>query len=76
MTMMPSRLGRFMTTRRITIARFARASGRNRQYLARLVQGTAQPTASTIKALVIGARIVTNDPSIRANELFPLDDDE
>ena len=74
--MMASRLSRFMAARKIRITRLATASGRHRYFLARLVHGVAQPTALTIKALVKGARKVTNDPSIQANDLFPLDDDD
>ena len=73
---MTSRLLRFMESREIRITHLASASGRHRHYLFYLMRGAAQPTAATIKAVVNGARIVTNDSSVRANDLFPLDDDE
>ncbi len=65
-----------MTARQIRISHLTRASGLSRHFILRLEQGLAQPSVPTIKALVDGARIVTNDPSIKANDLFPLDDDE
>jgi hypothetical protein len=38
--------------------------------------GDAEPTAKSIRRFVTAARLLTNDPSIKANDLFPLDDDD
>lgn len=74
--MRPSRFRRFIDARNLTLAELARESGRHRRWLSLLALGKAQPTAKTIAAVVKAARIATGDRSIKANDLFPLDDDD
>jgi hypothetical protein len=71
-----TRLDRFLTARRIARVRFARATGYSKQQVQRVRFGDAEPTAKSIPRFVKAARLLTNDPSIKANDLFPLDDDD
>jgi hypothetical protein len=56
--------------------KFARATGYSRQQVQRVRFGDAEPTAKAIPRFVKAARLLTNDPSITANDMFPLDDDD
>jgi hypothetical protein len=71
-----TRLDRFLTSRTIARVRFAKATGYSKQQVQRVRFGDAEPTAKAISGFVKAARLLTNDASIRANDLFPLDDDD
>jgi len=71
-----TRLDRFLTVRGIGKLKFAKATGYSRQQVQRVRFGDAEPTAEAIPRYVKAARLLTNNPSIKANDLFPLDDDD
>lgn len=71
-----TRLDRFLTARHIARVRFAKATGYSKQQVQRVRFGDAEPTARAISRFVKAARLLTKDPSIKANDLFPLDDDD
>jgi len=71
-----TRLDRFLIARGIGIGRFAEESGLSRQWLQRVRFGDAEPTAKSIPRFVNAARRLAKDASIKANDLFPLDDDD
>ena len=71
-----TRLDRFLAAREIPKLRFARATGYSRQQVQRVRFGDAEPTAQSIRRFVKAARLLANDPTITANDLFPLDDDD
>jgi transcriptional regulator with XRE-family HTH domain len=71
-----TRLDRFLTARGIEIARFAKETGLSRQWLQRVRFGDAEPTAMSIPRFVKAARLLAKDDTIKANDLFPLDDDD
>lgn len=71
-----TRLDRFLTARRIARVRFAKATGYSMQQVQRVRFGDAEPTAKSIPRFVKAARLLANDPSVTANDLFPLDDDD
>jgi hypothetical protein len=71
-----TRLDRFLTARRIGKLRFARATGYSKPHVQRVRYGEAQPTAEAIPRYVTAARLLTKDRSVKANDLFPLDDDD
>jgi hypothetical protein len=71
-----TRLDRFLTARRIGRVKYAAATGYSKQQVQRVRFGDAEPTAKSIPRFVKAARVLTNDHSIRANDLFPLDDDD
>jgi transcriptional regulator with XRE-family HTH domain len=71
-----TRLDRFLIAKKIPRMKFARATGYSKQQVQRVRFGDAEPTANTIARFVKAARLLTNDSSIKANDLFPLDDDE
>jgi hypothetical protein len=71
-----TRLDRFLTARGIDRSRFARETGYRRQWVLSVRFGDAEPTAKSIPPFVRAARLLTKDRSIRANDLFALDDDD
>jgi len=71
-----TRLDRFLIANGIGIGRFAQESRLSRQWLQRVRFGDAEPTATSIPRFVNAARLLANDDSIKANDLFPLDDDD
>jgi hypothetical protein len=71
-----TRLDRFLAARKIGRLAFARATGYSSQQVRRVRYGEAEPTAKAVPQYVKAARLLTNDNSIRANDLFILDDDD
>lgn len=71
-----TRLDRFLTARGIDRRRFVKETGYSRQWVKSVRFGDAEPTAKSIPAFVRAARLLTNDHSISANDLFPLDDED
>ena len=71
-----TRLDRFLATKKIGRLAFARATGYSEQQVRRVRYGEQEVTAKGIPRYVKAARLLTNDPSIKANDLFPLDDDD
>lgn len=71
-----TRLDRFLVARGIDRTRFARETGYSRQWVLSVRYGDAEPTAGSIPHFVRAARLLTKDRSIKANDLFPLDDDD
>jgi len=71
-----TRLERFLVARGIDRARFSKETGYSRQWVQHVRFGDAEPTARSIPQFVKAARLVANDPTITANDLFPLDDDD
>jgi hypothetical protein len=71
-----TRLDRFLAARGIGIARFVKETGLSRQWLQRVRFGDAEPTAMSIPRFVKAARLLAKDGSIKANDLFPLDNDD
>jgi hypothetical protein len=71
-----TRLERFIVAHGLLPARVGRACGVCRTRLQSWRIGKAWPMLSSIRKLVRGMRLVTNDPTVTANDLFPLDDDE
>jgi transcriptional regulator with XRE-family HTH domain len=71
-----TRLDRFLNARGIGKLRFAKATGYSKQQVQHVRFGDAEPTAEAIPRYVRAARLLTNDDSIKANDLFPLDDDD
>jgi hypothetical protein len=75
-TVPATRLEHFLRSRDISIAELVEASGVCRQRLLLWRVGKVSPLLSSIRKLVKGARHITRDPKVTANDLFPLDDDE
>ena len=71
-----TRLERFIRTRGLFPSDVGRASHLCRQRLQLWRYGEASPMLSSIRKLLQGMREVTRDPTLRANDLFPLDDDD
>jgi hypothetical protein len=71
-----TRLDRFLTARGIGRLRFAKETGYSKQQVHRVRFGDAAPTAEAIPRYVKAARLLAKDQSIKANDLFPLDDDD
>lgn len=71
-----TRLDRFLTATGIGRLRFAKATGYSKQQVQRVRFGDAEPTAEAIPRYVKAARLLAKDQSIKANDLFPLDDDD
>ena len=71
-----TRLEHFIRARGLRPSHVARASDVCRSLLQSWRVGKASPTLTSIRKLVQGMREVTDDPVVRANDLFPLDDDE
>lgn len=75
-TLGDTRLDRFLTARSINRTRFAKETGYSRQWVKRVRFGDSEPTSKAIRCFVDAARALANDGSIKANDLFPLDDDD
>jgi hypothetical protein len=71
-----TRLERFMRSRGLFVSEVVKASHVCRQRLRLWRSGESSPTLSSIRKLVQAMREVTNNPKVKANDLFPLDDDE
>ncbi|HSY50115.1 MAG TPA: hypothetical protein VLC46_14970 [Thermoanaerobaculia bacterium] len=71
-----TRLERFIRSRGLALSDVAQASHVCRQRLKVWRRGESSPLLSSIRKLVRGIRELTADPKVRANDLFPLDDDE
>jgi hypothetical protein len=71
-----TRLERFICSRGLSPAKVAKASDICRTRLQVWRIGKAWPMLSSIRKLLRGIRNLTNDPTVTANDLFPLDDDE
>ena len=71
-----TRLERFIRVRGLFPSQVSEASHVCRQRLQVWCIGKASPMLSSIRKLVRGMREVTHDPTVRANDLFALDDDE
>jgi transcriptional regulator with XRE-family HTH domain len=74
--MATTRLERFIHARGLLPAHVARASGVARSRLQLWRSGKSSPMLTTVRKLVQGMREMTGDPTVKANDLFPLDDDE
>jgi len=75
-TLGATRLDRLLAARGIKRTRFAEETGYSKQYVQRVRFGDSELTAKAIRCFVKAARTLANDPSITANDLFPLDDDD
>jgi hypothetical protein len=71
-----TRLERFIRTRGLLLSEVGNASHVCRQRLLLWRFGKAWPMLTSIRKLVRGMRAVTDDPNVKANDLFPLDDDD
>lgn len=71
-----TRLERFIRSRGLFLSHVVRASHVCRRRLQLWRIGESSPMLSSIRKLVRAMREVTQDPRIKANDLFPLDDDE
>jgi len=71
-----TRLDRFLSARKISRLAFARATGYSSQQVRRVRYGEQEVTAKSIPRYVKAARLLANDASIKANDLFQLDDDD
>jgi len=65
-----------MRSRGLFVSEVVKASHVCRQRLRLWRSGESSPTLSSIRKLVQAMREVTNNPKVKANDLFPLDDDE
>jgi transcriptional regulator with XRE-family HTH domain len=70
------RLEAFIRARGLYQLDVARATGISRQGIHRWCIDADSPTLRNIRKLVRGIRKLTGDRRIKANDLFPLDDDE
>jgi hypothetical protein len=73
--MATTRLESFIKSRGIKPAHLARESGYSRQHLLRIRMGRMEPTRRCIAAIASACRRLSNE-SVRASELFDLDDDD
>jgi hypothetical protein len=71
-----TRLDRFLAVKGINKGEFATATGCSRQHVQRVRFGDSEPTVKSIRRFVVAARLLANDASIKANDLFPLDDED
>jgi hypothetical protein len=71
-----TRLERFIRSRGLFVSHVVNTSHVCRQRLLLWRSGEASPMLSSIRKLVCAMREVTNNPNVRANDLFPLDDDD
>jgi hypothetical protein len=71
-----TRLERIIRSRRLFVSHVVIASHVCRQRLLLWRNGKASPMLSSIRKLVRGMQEVTGDSTLRANDLFPLDDDD
>ena len=69
-----TKLEHFIRARGLFPSEVAMASGVCRQRLQAWRYAKASPMLSSIRKLVRGMRNVSGDPTINANDLFPLDD--
>jgi hypothetical protein len=69
-----TKLERFIRARELFPSEVAMASNVCRQRLQAWRYAKASPMLSSIRRLVRGMRKVTGDPTIKAHDLFPLDD--
>lgn len=67
-----TKLQKFITSRGIKPAHIAKLSGYSRQHLLRLRAGTMEPTRPCIKAVRDACRKLTQNPRLRASQLFDL----
>jgi predicted transcriptional regulator len=65
-----TKLQKFITSRGIKPAHIAKLSGYSRQHLLRLRQGKMEPTRKCIKAVRDACRQLTQQPRLRASQLF------
>ena len=71
-----TRLERFIRARGLFAFQVSEASDVCRQRLLLWRLGKAWPTLTSIRKLVRGLRELTNDPNVKANDLFALDNDD
>lgn len=67
-----TRLENFLKARGIRPAHVAKESGYSRQHLLRIRQGKMEPTRKCIKAVRDACRRLSNEPRLRASQLFDL----
>jgi predicted transcriptional regulator len=70
-----TRLESFIKSRGIKPAHLARESGYSRQHLLRIRMGRMEPTRRCIAAIAAACRRLSGE-SVRASELFDLDEEE
>jgi predicted transcriptional regulator len=70
-----TRLESFIRSRGIKPAHLARESGYSRQHLLRIRMGRMEPTRRCIAAIAAACRRLSGE-SVRASELFELDEEE
>ena len=70
-----TRLESFIRSRGIKPAHLARESGYSRQHLLRIRMGRMEPTRRCIPATAAASRRLSGE-SVRASELFELDEEE
>ena len=71
-----TRLEAFLRARGLYQLDVAQATGVGRQRICRWSSGEDSPRLTNIRKLLHGVRVLTGDRRIKANDLFPLDDDE
>jgi len=71
-----TRLDRFLVAKKIGRLAFAKATGYSSQQVRRVRFGEQEVTAKGIPRYVKAARLLAKDKSIKANDLFMLDDDD
>jgi predicted transcriptional regulator len=71
-----TRLERYIRSRGLFNSDVARAAHVCRQRLQLWRLGKVCPVLTSIRKLVRGMREMTDDPHVKANDLFPLDDDD
>jgi hypothetical protein len=73
--MATTRLESFIKSRGIKPAHLAKESGYSRQHLLRIRMGRMEPTRRCIAAIAAACRRLSGE-SVRASELFELDEEE
>jgi len=71
-----TRLERYIRSRGLFHSDVARAAHVSRQRLQLWRLDRASPLLTTIRKLVRGMREITHNTNVKANDLFPLDDDD
>jgi transcriptional regulator with XRE-family HTH domain len=71
-----TRLEAFIRARGLYQLDVAKATGVGRQRIFRWCSGEDSPRLTNIRKLLHGLRVLTGDRRIKANDIFPLDDDE
>jgi transcriptional regulator with XRE-family HTH domain len=71
-----TRLDRFIRARGLYQLDLAEATDIARQQISHWSRGTSAPRLTSIRKLLRGVRKLTGNSRIKANDLFPLDDDE